>query len=62
MTRHLFRLFWRLMYRNPEYLKYSGVWDTDLKTGRKARSWDLNHWIRTFRDEWFIYTHPEIDL
>lgn len=60
MTRYLFRSFWRLVYRNPEYLKYSGVWDTDER-GRKARSWNLKHWIRAFRDEWFSYTHPDIN-
>ena len=60
MTRYLFRAFWRRLYGNPEYLKYSGTWDT-TEQGRPARSLDIKHWVDAFRDEWFTYTHPDID-
>ena len=61
--RFLFRSFWRLLYRNPRYLRYSGPWDT-LIVGlelRPARWYNLRHWLGAFRDEWFMYTHPEFN-
>ena len=61
--RQLYRAFWRLLYRNPEYLKYSGKWDCRLVDGEpvRARWYHLGHWVNAFRDEWFMFTHPEFD-
>ena len=58
--RQLFRTFWRVMYFNPHYLRYSGTWDTTYVDGqpRKAKWNEWEHWKEAFRDEWFMYRHP----
>lgn len=61
--RFLFRSFWRAVYRNPEYLKYSGKWDSRLVNGEPVRAewYHLGHWVRSFQDEVFLYRHQEFD-
>ena len=56
--RLLFRSFWRMMYRNPEFLKYSGTWDTKIVQGypQPAEWYDLKHWVKAFRAEMFMFS------
>ena len=61
--RYFFRAFWRAVYRNPEYLKYSGSWDCRVINGVpvRARWFDLGHWAKSFRNQLFLYRHQEFD-
>ena len=52
------------MYLNPTYLRYSGHWDCRIGVdGMPVRlgDRDLGIWVDRFRDEWFLYVHPELD-
>lgn len=64
MIRSAFRWFWRLAYLNPEYLRYSGNWDCRIVNGKpvRLRNRDLGDWVNRFRDQWFLYLHPDLDL
>ena len=66
VMRSLFRSLWRLVYRNPKYLEYSGSWDTVYINGEPAPAkwYDLRHWVQAFKDELYLYSnskHDELD-